>query len=134
MEPAYPGLLRGRPGGIPIPGRPAGRHAEDMSEMNVYGGKRLQRTRNGRMLAGVCSGIGEYVGIDPNILRLAFAIATFFGGLGIGAYAVAWILIPEEGAPTSIAQNILATPKDIHHRHARKFKSAGFQRHNPTPR
>ena len=39
-----------------------------MSEMNVYGGKRLQRTRNGRMLAGVCSGIGEYVGIDPNIV------------------------------------------------------------------
>ncbi|ADG90056.1 PspC domain-containing protein [Thermobispora bispora] len=104
-----------------------------MSEMNVYGGKRLQRTRNGRMLAGVCSGIGEYVGIDPNILRLAFAIATFFGGLGIGAYAVAWILIPEEGAPTSIAQNILEKQKDSHLWHDMRLKFEGFQRNFSQP-
>ena len=85
------------------------------------------------MLAGVCSGIGEYVGIDPNILRLAFAIATFFGGLGVGAYAVAWLLIPEEGAPTSIAQNILEKQKDSHLWNDVKLKFEGFQRNLSQP-
>ncbi len=73
--------------------------------------KQLRRTRNGRIIAGVCSGIGEYTGIDANILRIALAVASFFGGLGIGIYAVAWLLMPEEGKATSIVQDLLDKQK-----------------------
>ncbi|GGO16126.1 hypothetical protein GCM10010116_32510 [Microbispora rosea subsp. aerata] len=74
--------------------------------------KQLRRTRNGRIIAGVCSGISEYTGIDANILRLGLAVASFFGGLGIGVYAVAWLLLPEEGKRTSILQDLIDKNKD----------------------
>ena len=47
------------------------------------------------MLAGVSGGIGEYLGIDPTIVRLGFVLTAFFGGAGIVAYFVAWLIIPE---------------------------------------
>lgn len=84
-----------------------------MNEMNTNGQvKRLQRTDNGKIIAGVCSGVGEYIGVDPNILRLGLAVASFFGGLGIGVYAVAWLLLPEQNKNTSIAQDLLDKNKD----------------------
>jgi phage shock protein C len=70
--------------------------------------KRLVRTRKGRLLAGVCSGIAEYVGIDVTIVRLLFVVlgvVTF--GLGVLIYLAAWIVIPEEGEDQSIAENML---------------------------
>ncbi|WP_433498320.1 PspC domain-containing protein [Sphaerimonospora sp. CA-214678] len=84
-----------------------------MNEMNTNGPvKRLQRTDNGKIIAGVCSGVGEYIGVDPNILRLALAVASFFGGLGFGVYAVAWLLLPEKDKDTSIVQDLLDKKKD----------------------
>ncbi|MCW2876352.1 MAG: putative stress-responsive transcriptional regulator protein-like protein [Sphaerisporangium sp.] len=86
-----------------------------MNEMNINGHpttKQLRRTRDGRIVAGVCSGAAEFVGIDANILRLALAVATFFGGLGIGIYAVAWLLIPEEGKNGSIVQDLVNKQKN----------------------
>ena len=60
------------------------------------------------MVAGVCAGIGEYVGIDANIVRLVFAVLTIFSvGLGALVYLVAWIVVPEEGVKQSIAENYL---------------------------
>jgi phage shock protein PspC (stress-responsive transcriptional regulator) len=84
-----------------------------MNEMNSNGSvKQLRRTRDGRIVAGVCSGVGEYIGVDANILRIALAVATLFGGLGIGIYAVSWLLIPEEDKTTSIVQDLIAKNKD----------------------
>ncbi|WP_239115907.1 PspC domain-containing protein [Planotetraspora kaengkrachanensis] len=84
-----------------------------MNEMNTNGSvKQLRRTRNGKVIAGVCSGVGEYIGVDPNILRVVLAVASFFGGLGVGVYAVAWILVPEEGREGSIAQDLINKNKD----------------------
>ena len=84
-----------------------------MNEMNSNGSvKQLRRTRDGRIVAGVCSGVGEYIGVDANVLRIALAVATLFGGLGIGIYAVSWLLIPEEGNATSIVQDLIAKNKD----------------------
>ncbi|GAA4526522.1 MULTISPECIES: PspC domain-containing protein [Nonomuraea] len=77
-----------------------------MSE--YHSSKQLRRTHKGRILGGVCSGVGEYVGIDPNIIRIGLAIVTLFGGLGIGVYAIGWLLLPEEGKDTSIVQDLLA--------------------------
>ncbi|NRQ30933.1 PspC domain-containing protein [Nonomuraea sp. NN258] len=76
-----------------------------MSEYNV---KKLRRTHNGRIVAGVCSGIGEYLGVDANLVRIALAIATLFGGVGIGAYAIGWLLMPEEGKETSVVQDLIS--------------------------
>jgi phage shock protein C len=68
--------------------------------------KKLRRTNKGRIIAGVCSGIGEYVGIDANLIRIGLAIATLFGGLGVGVYAIGWLLLPDEERDTSIVQDL----------------------------
>ncbi|MFI6814406.1 PspC domain-containing protein [Nonomuraea sp. NPDC050328] len=69
--------------------------------------KQLRRTQQGRMIAGVCSGVGQYIGVDPNIIRIALAILTLFGGAGIAAYAIGWLLLPDEGRP-SIVQDLIS--------------------------
>ncbi|MBO3750511.1 PspC domain-containing protein [Streptosporangiaceae bacterium NEAU-GS5] len=81
--------------------------------MNSNGSvKQLRRTKDGRIVGGVCSGVGDYLGVDPNILRVALAVATLFGGFGVGVYAVAWLLVPEEGSQTSIVQDLISKNKD----------------------
>ena len=57
--------------------------------------KRLYRIPEGRVLAGVCSGIGEYFGVDPVVVRLAWLLFAFMWGSGLLAYLVAWIIVPE---------------------------------------
>ncbi len=58
--------------------------------------KRLRRSRSDRMIAGVCGGLGEYLGVDPVIIRLLWAIAIFAYGTGLLLYILAWIVVPEE--------------------------------------
>lgn len=60
--------------------------------------KRIYKTSQGAMVAGVCAGLGEYFGVDPTFIRLGFVILTFMGGSGILAYIVAAIVIPDKGA------------------------------------
>lgn len=70
--------------------------------------RQLRRTREGRMIAGVCSGAAEYLGVDANILRLVLVVLTVFGvGLGVAAYALAWLLVPEKGEENSIVQDLI---------------------------
>jgi len=78
----------------------------DMSDSN--GGKRFVRSVDGRMVAGVCSGIADYSGIDVNLVRLGFVLATFFGFIGVLGYLAAWVIVPEEGESASIAENIFS--------------------------
>jgi phage shock protein PspC (stress-responsive transcriptional regulator) len=75
--------------------------------MNAANGhKQLIRPRKGRMIAGVCAGIGEYFGVDPNVVRIVFAALTIFSvGAGALVYLVAWAVLPEEGETSSIAEN-----------------------------
>ena len=78
----------------------------DMSDVN--GSKTLVRTRDGRIVAGVCSGLGEYFGIDANLVRVIVAVLTIFtGGFGALAYLAAWVVVPEEGEKSSIAENLV---------------------------
>lgn len=58
--------------------------------------KRLYRSRKERVLAGICGGIGEYLNVDPVLVRIAFVLSVFVGGLSILAYIVAYFLIPLE--------------------------------------
>jgi phage shock protein C len=58
--------------------------------------KRLTRSRDERMLAGVCGGLAEYLGMDPTIVRLlAVLLGVFSAGTALIAYLIAAIIIPE---------------------------------------
>jgi phage shock protein C len=64
----------------------------------VDGGPRVvRRSRSERVIAGVCGGVGRYLGVDPVLLRIAFIILALANGLGVIAYVVCWVAIPEEG-------------------------------------
>jgi phage shock protein C len=70
------------------------------------GGPRVvRRSRGERVIAGVCGGIGRYLGVDPVLLRIAFIVLALANGLGVIAYVVAWVAIPEErpGQPLAAA-------------------------------
>lgn len=60
--------------------------------------KRLYRSKTSRVFAGVCGGLGEYLNVDPVLLRLIWALVTILSGFfpGVIAYIVAIIIIPEE--------------------------------------
>jgi phage shock protein PspC (stress-responsive transcriptional regulator) len=75
--------------------------------------KTLVRSRDGRMLAGVCAGIAEYFGWDVSLVRvIAAAVAVITGGAGLLAYLVAWAIIPAEGKKTSIAEDLVGSHQD----------------------
>ena len=58
--------------------------------------KQLTRSTTNRMVAGVCAGLGEYLHIDPTVVRLLFLLALFLTGPGIlVAYLVMAIIVPE---------------------------------------
>lgn len=60
------------------------------------GKKQLLRSRHNRVIAGVCGGLGEYLGIDPTVIRLVWILFILSGGTGIPVYIIAWIIIPGE--------------------------------------
>lgn len=71
-------------------------------------GKVLERKREGRIIAGVCAGLAEYTGMDVNLLRLIVVLVSLFtAGTGVIAYLLAWVLIPEEGTKSSMAQDFI---------------------------
>jgi phage shock protein PspC (stress-responsive transcriptional regulator) len=93
---AGPGSGSGQPGG---PGGQGGARG--------VAGKRLERKLEGRWLAGVCVGLADYLGVDPNLIRVIVAVLVLFGGFGALAYLMAWVLVPEEGEPASIAEKLI---------------------------
>jgi phage shock protein C len=88
---------------------------ERMSNVNGAsgpGGKVLVRSRTNRVLAGVCGGLAEYFGLDPTLVRVLFLVITIFtGGVGLLAYLAMWIVIPEEGQKSSIAEDLVDRTK-----------------------
>ena len=56
--------------------------------------KKLYRSRENRMICGVCGGVAEYFNVDATLIRLVLAIFAFTG-TGIFAYIVAAIIIPD---------------------------------------
>jgi signal transduction histidine kinase/phage shock protein PspC (stress-responsive transcriptional regulator) len=57
----------------------------------------LRRTSSGRIVAGVCSGLGRHFGIDPLVVRIAFVALATAGGMGVVLYGLAWLIVPVEG-------------------------------------
>ena len=58
--------------------------------------RRLTRVREGKMLAGVCTGIARYFGVDPVLVRVGFAAATLLSGAGLLLYIACWVVMPAE--------------------------------------
>jgi phage shock protein C len=88
-EPGPPGPGQPPPA-PPPPGGPAGPRV-------------VRRSRSERVVAGVCGGVGRYLGVDPVLLRIAFIILALANGLGVIAYVVAWVAIPEERPGQQVA-------------------------------
>lgn len=59
-------------------------------------GKKLYRSDENKVLAGVCGGIAEYFGVDPTLIRLAWVVFSLLGGSGLLAYILAAIIIPRD--------------------------------------
>ncbi len=57
--------------------------------------KKLTRDTRNKMLGGVCSGIGNYFGVDPTIVRVVWVLLALGAGFGVLAYIVCWLVIPE---------------------------------------
>ena len=71
-------------------------------------GKVLVRRRDNRIIAGVCAGVADYIGMDVNLFRVLVALVTLFtAGTGVLAYIVGWLVIPEEGQKTSVAEDFV---------------------------
>ena len=76
------------------------------------GPRRLLRSREDRILGGVCSGIARYFDIDPVIVRIAAVALAFVGGAGVIAYVAAYFLVPADdgtGHPVNDGPSRLAT-------------------------
>lgn len=70
--------------------------------------KKLTRSRTDRWIAGICGGIGEYLEIDPNVIRVIWVIFTVVTGfvIGIVIYLLLWLILPESGQvrPTEVLE------------------------------
>lgn len=82
-----------------------GKAIQDDANLCAYCGKRvggsaarvkLLRPLVGRRVAGVALGLSEYFDLDVTLIRLVWVLAAIFGGCGILAYIIGWIVIPSE--------------------------------------
>jgi phage shock protein PspC (stress-responsive transcriptional regulator) len=80
-----------------------------MTEHATY--RELRRSRDDRMIAGVCGGLGRYFDVNPVFYRIGFVVLTLLGGAGILIYGASLLVIPNEGERDSIAADVLQ-----HHR------------------
>ena len=60
--------------------------------------KRLTRVEEGRMIAGVCAGVGRYMGLDVTIVRIIFVLLALFAAGGVLLYLILWLIMPMEMA------------------------------------
>jgi phage shock protein PspC (stress-responsive transcriptional regulator) len=64
--------------------------------MKAYMDKKLYRSKKDRWVGGVCGGLGEYLNIDPIIIRLITIVLILSAGGGLIVYIIAWLVVPEE--------------------------------------
>jgi len=82
---------------------------------------KLYRSRKDAMLAGVCSGLGEYFGIDTNLVRLVFILLAVADGIGVLIYFALWLIVPYAETVTTTKETIQIGAEEI----AEKTRSLG---------
>ena len=82
---------------------------------------RLTRSTADKMVAGVCGGLGEYLAIDPVLIRIFFVLLTIGGGSGVLVYLLLWILIPEAGRAEAGAEETIRSGANEIGQRARAF-------------
>ena len=63
--------------------------------------RRLYRSRTNRKIAGVCGGLGAYFNIDPVFIRIVWVVLILGAGVGLLAYLICWLVIPNEPVPAT---------------------------------
>ena len=66
--------------------------------------RRLTRSSEGRVIAGVARGLGNYTGMDPIVFRVGFIVLAIAGGIGILAYLLMWLAVPLDSSPRATGQ------------------------------
>lgn len=75
---------------------------------------RLTRSRSDVVVAGVCGGLGQYLRIDPVLVRLFFVLLALGSGVGVLLYIVLWVVIPRQGAgEAATAETMRAGAEEI---------------------
>jgi len=59
------------------------------------------------LVAGVAVGLADYFDIDPTLVRVGFVVLSFLGGLAVPLYLAGWLLIPDQGAELSVAEELM---------------------------
>ena len=67
----------------------------------------LRRPASGRILGGVAAGLAGYYALNVTHVRIILVALSFLGGAAVPLYLAAWLLIPEEGSDTAIADEVL---------------------------
>lgn len=95
--------------------------------------KKLTRDTRDKMIAGVAAGIAKYFQLDVTWVRVAFALAAFFGGSGLWIYIILWIAIPQEfSSPFTYTDYTAPKEPDFNYTAPKEptFKSAKLERNN----
>ena len=69
--------------------------------------RRLVRRRPGKVIAGVCTGLADYLGVDVTVVRVVTVVLGLATGVIVPAYLLAWLIVPEEGAERSEIERLM---------------------------
>jgi phage shock protein PspC (stress-responsive transcriptional regulator) len=86
---------------------------QDYSYTEKKAHRRLYRNSNDKFIAGVCSGIANYMNVDPAIVRILFAIVAFGGfGMGLFIYILLWIVLPDRDLEGYAGKRLYRNPEE----------------------
>jgi phage shock protein C len=69
--------------------------------------KKLYRNHENRIVGGVCTGLGDYFGVDPVLIRLVFVALALVNGMGILAYLILWLIVPGKGTGELAGEDVV---------------------------
>lgn len=79
--------------------------------------RKLYRSETDKVIAGVCGGLGEYLELDPVLIRILFVIFTLAGGAGVVMYILLWVIVPTKSdATTPYEQSLKNNGEEIKQR------------------